>query len=468
MNSPAHPVVLEFKNQGPLGLALILISSLLLGIWAVKDTIALRNICLGVGCLLSLIYCFQFFRLSHVKIPRKNWLPLVLLSLMFCWVVFHYFFLSRFPDIQLGELRSTWLRSLLATILALGTGIAVIKRPHAVGLLWLGILGSFACVFYQYIPKALAAHSLFAPDYDHYLFYGKIYAVLMGAILTTALLGNFVDAIRMGQSQWIRSKGIWWFIGTVAVLYAYVFAFDARNGIGSIAFLFLVLGIMVLGEVLVAVIKNKVSGSSLGLLALIICSLGIFFWFGAQQAKYNPGWASMIDDTKIAIQIDRYPNWQNPTTMGYPKNEKGQEVKGNTYERVAWATAGTTIFLPENPLGVGILRYPFHTLLKEKYPNSGELLSTHSAWVEIALAFGFPGFLLMCGALVSVAYLSVKAHGPFQALTILMSMSLIMIYTVGEVSNQHSIEILCYLIALLSALLFPVGSSMKAKQDLQG
>jgi proteic killer suppression protein len=24
---------------------------------------------------------------------------------MFCWVIFHYFFLSRFPDIQLHELK---------------------------------------------------------------------------------------------------------------------------------------------------------------------------------------------------------------------------------------------------------------------------------------------------------------------------------------------------------------------------
>jgi TusA-related sulfurtransferase len=71
---------------------------------------------------------------------------------MFCWVIFHYLFLSRFPEIQLHELKSTWLRALLATIVGFGTGLALLRRPNAVNFLWLGILISFAYLFYQYIP----------------------------------------------------------------------------------------------------------------------------------------------------------------------------------------------------------------------------------------------------------------------------------------------------------------------------
>ena len=104
---------IQYKPRDIVGLALILISSILLGIWAVKGTIALRNILLGIGAPISIYYCYQYFKLSTQKIPFKNFIPIIMLGLMFCWVIFHYFFLSRFPDIQLHELKSTWFRALI-------------------------------------------------------------------------------------------------------------------------------------------------------------------------------------------------------------------------------------------------------------------------------------------------------------------------------------------------------------------
>ena len=108
-----------------IGLALILIGSILLGIWAVKGTIALRNILLGIGTPISLLYCYQYFKFNQQKIPSKNFSPMILIGLMFCWVIFHYLFLSRFPEIQLQELRSTWLRTFLAAIVGFGTGLEI-------------------------------------------------------------------------------------------------------------------------------------------------------------------------------------------------------------------------------------------------------------------------------------------------------------------------------------------------------
>jgi hypothetical protein len=143
--------------------------------------------------------------------------------------------------------------------------------------------------------------------------------------------------------------------------------------------------------------------------------------------------------------------------MGYPQNATGAIVKINTYERLAWATAGATIFLPQNPLGIGILKNPFTILLKQNYPNSGAYIpSTHSAWVEIALAFGYPGLLLMLGALLSLFALSTQSSGTFQFLPLLLSIGLILLYTIGEISSQHSIEMLCFLIALMTVLAMPL------------
>ena len=77
------------KRFNQLGFSLILTSSILLGIWATKDTIALRNILLVLGSVLSLIYIMLEFR-SHNLVSQltvKKCMPLLLLGLMFAWVV---------------------------------------------------------------------------------------------------------------------------------------------------------------------------------------------------------------------------------------------------------------------------------------------------------------------------------------------------------------------------------------------
>jgi hypothetical protein len=49
--------------------------------------------------------------------------------------------------------------------------------------------------------------------------------------------------------------------------------------------------------------------------------LSIIRYFAVLQTKVNQGWASLISDAKISVQIDRYPNWQNLAQLGYPKRE---------------------------------------------------------------------------------------------------------------------------------------------------
>ena len=441
------------SDRDLLGLSLILLSSVLLGIWAVKGTIALRNSLLGVQTVLSVIYCIRFFKNTIQKILFKNWIPLILLGLMFCWVIFHYFFLSRFPEQQFHELTSTWLRAGLAVMVGFGTGLAITQRPNAINFLWLGILGCFAYLYYQYIPNALALKSLFAPDYVNYIFYGKISGVLVGTIMIAGLLGTILDVVRRGRELATILVGFLCLAGLAIALYAYVFIFDTRNGIGLAVILLTAFCLMVLGRILKALFGIGSSKGAMTLFLCICCATAVFAWFGAQHITHNSGWSTMWEDTKTSVQIKKYPNWQNPQAMGYPQNATGQAVKGNTYERVAWGVAGLQIFLPQNPLGLGVLKGPFTILLKEGYPNSGEYISsTHSAWIELGLAFGYPGLLLMLGTLVSILMLSINSKSPFRSLTVLLSLGLICLYTVGELSSQHSIEILCFLVSLMTAL----------------
>lgn len=212
--------------------ALILSSSVLLGIWAIKGTIALRNSLLGLETILSIMFCYRFFKKSNQKISLKHWIPIIMLGLIFGWVIMHYLFLSRHQDIQLHELKSTWFRAFLASIVGFGTGLAALKSPKAVNCLWIGILTSFICLLFQYAPLAISTNNINYHGYELFIYPGKISGVLMGTLLIAGLLGALLDRLPYLDSKLKFSSFLFWLFGTCLVLYAYVFIFDTRNGLG--------------------------------------------------------------------------------------------------------------------------------------------------------------------------------------------------------------------------------------------
>jgi hypothetical protein len=342
-------------------------------------------------------------------------------------------------------------------ILGLGTGLAVRKNPPLINLIWLGILASFLVLFYQYVPHALERKSLFAPNWygPTYIYLAKINGVLMGTILIAGLTGALIDTAR---SKNVKRKAlfltsIYWFFGIFLAIYSYVYIFMASNGIGLTALLFIVW--LIIGIVIFT--RNKLKKQTLQvpklLFILPIVAILLFGGFGLQHVKSVPGLFSLVDDVFIAVQIEKYPNWRDPDNLGYPKRSNGTNVSANLYQRAAWVTAGAVLFLPENPLGLGILNRPYPRLLQEKYGKDvGYIPSTHSAWIEFGLAFGYPGALLLLSALVILIAGSLLKRFIFSATGFSISLSLLIMYTVGELSTAHAVELLFYWLALIFAI----------------
>ena len=207
---------------------LLILSSILLGIWAVKGTIALRNILLVSGTLLSIYYIVQEWRYGGLKKDYTIWkaLPIILVALTFVWVITHFLFFSLDPVKQFQELESTWLRAFMASIIGMATGLALRNHPNRLNLLWGGVLIAFLVLFYQYIPRALAQNKLLVPDYDHYLFHLKINTVLMGMILIAGIDGALLDHLRVAGYRW-KSVRLWyvfyWLLGTGLAPWALMF-----------------------------------------------------------------------------------------------------------------------------------------------------------------------------------------------------------------------------------------------------
>jgi hypothetical protein len=325
--------------------------------------------------------------------------------------------------------------------------------------LWLGIFIVFLFLFYQYIPRALAQNKLLVPDYDHYLFHLKINTVLMGMILIAGIDGALLDHFRTIEYRWSNFR-LWyllyWLLGTSLVLWSFVYIVDTRNGIGLSTILYSFWFICAL----VFFIRSQIRTPNLkSTLALLLAGIGLclILYFAFLQTTVNKGWHTIFEDVKVAVQIDRYPNWQNLEKMGYPKRENGEKVTTNTYERVAWATAGARAIMAY-PQGTGVLAYPF--VKNPSFPNkmevdsSSSVIATHSGWVELGLAFGIPILVLIFGALLLTFFEVARRAYPARMTVLGFIVLVASLYLVGEVAIQHGIEVLFYLLALFPALLF--------------
>lgn len=448
-------------SQYSLEWLLLILSSILLGIWAAKDTIALRNVLLFGGAPLALYYLNHEWRQGKLKERLTLWkvLPVILVCLAFIWVLIHFILFAIDPIQQFNELKSTWLRSFLACIVGLGTGLALSKYPNRLAILWLGIFVAFLVLLYQYIPRALEQNKLLVPDYDHYLFHLKINTVLMGTILLAGVDGALFDHLRSIRYQF-RAINFWtinfWALATVIALWSFVYVVNARNGIG----LSLILYTFWFMSAITLLVKAQLNEPNLrGWLVFLLAtaSLLLVLFFAVQQAKLNSGWVTLIDDAKIAVQIDRYQNWQNPEKIVLPVNSQNLPVNSNNYVRVAWAVAGIRAMM-QHPQGVGVLTYPF-----AKHPNAPQRMqedpsspgiATHSGWVELGLAFGLPmlGCLFMS---IAIVFVNAMKHSYPAKMTVLgLAVLILCLYTVGEIAIGHGLEILFYFFGLLPALLW--------------
>ena len=462
------------------GLALVLISSVLLGIWATMNTIALRNVLLAVGALVALTYWWNWIMTnkSNQTLPSLSWLyclPVALIGLMFIWVVMHLFFFAQNPQQQFNELKSTWLRSFLAVIIGSSTGLAINRNARLMPWLWLGILLIFVVLICQYIPMAIATQSLFVIHwFGGYILWAKFSGVLVGTILIAGLLGLLIDYMWQNKSNanGIQLSGnsngkeiktrlinriaipIYVFIGVIITTYAFVFIFDAKAGV-DMAFILIAfwLGIGILFIFKNAILEqDKRLRRALSMEFLIVIFLAVMSlsWFTVKHIENNPGWGSLFEDMAISAQIDTHHNWKG-AGVAIPLRKDGTPVAGNTYERVALAVVGVRL-IALNPLGNGSLR-SLEEDAKKIEPNYKNHAYTHSAWIDLGLSFGLPGLLFLPIALATLLLCAVmNPRIRFRTTIITLVIAILILYLVGEYGFQHGVEILFYVAGLLCGL----------------
>jgi hypothetical protein len=440
-----------------LSAVIIFISSTLLAVWSLINTIALRNALLAIGTLVALFLLWQYSKqksVDGVSMPQSaNWgqyTPLALSISMLIWVVIHYFLLSSESGQQFQELGSTWLRVLESILIGTATGLVLREHPRSAQFLWLGIYCSFVYLIIHYLGVYFQTGQAFMPNYYFSSPFGnKINTVLMGGLFISAICGSSANALLNNRPHYPWPIYCYWLLGVLTILFAVTTIIDTRNGVGVGIILIASWVLYVGASKLAQQIKLGKLDWKIGLVTLIPTILIIIFI--QQHLSINRGWNNFVDDITVAVKIDEVPNWQDVKKYGYPNTASGEPVYPNNYERAAWATAGIHS-ITQNPLGYGLLEHSLGKVIRKSYPEA-TIRSSHSAWIDLGLAFGIPGLLLTLGALLSTIGLALKSNSPNRLVVIWIAADLLFTFTIAEVSSKHTIEILFFCIALLNAML---------------
>jgi hypothetical protein len=244
-------------------------------------------------------------------------------------------------------------------------------------------------------------------------------------------------------------------LGIFIAVYSFVFIFDAKAGVG----LAIILIVFWIGFGLIHLLKNashplhrdSISSISRKALLFFMLILAVLTLLTYKHIKNNPGWENLFTDIAISADVEKYTNWHNPVKLGYPLRESGESVRPNTYERVSWGVVGLQL-IQEQPFGYGVFR-SFAQQLRGKVDNFTSAVYTHSAWIDLGLAFGVLGLVLLPFAIMLLLLNAIlTGRHPFRGTIISICVALLVLYGVGEYAFQHGIEILLFFCGFLLAL----------------
>ena len=432
---------------------LVLTATVLLAIWPLPNTMALRHVMLLVGFVAACVVLAQ---------NRQRWLgpqawPVYALFGFFIWLVWHLLVLAGNQAEQWREFTGDWLRNALAAIIGLALGIVLaeprqnltprlqhLQQPLLIG----GLAGTVIIFCARYAYEIARTGQWLHPDFYMTPYLGKTPLVIFGSLFLPVV---FIKILSVREKTAPQIWYLYGFLGLAATVGTYYFA-NTKNGVAILVLLFAYFLFQVLTR------NAQIPSHRSVFYGLLLACLLIFAYGVKKHLDNNPAWSNLLADYKISVQIEQHHNWKDKVSP-VPLNAHGIPVNGSTYERVAWGRAGLEL-LKEQPWGYGQINHSFGALARQKWPdfhppdgiNRG---STHSGWLDFALGFGFPGLLLIWIPL-AVSYVRARQRSDFWSTYAVWTIPVIGIsYLTTEVCTGHFIELLFFMTALFSGLTLP-------------
>lgn len=430
---------------------LVGVAAILVAIWPLPGTIAFRQLLLISGSTLSLLAIYK----NRQQILRKEAWPLWMLASFFFWLLVHLVFFSIDVAEQISELRSDWVRSLLAAIVGLGLSIAFVdedgqQRPSKSVKLELmllaGFSGTLVIFFVRYLYEIGATSQWLHLNFYMTPYKSKTPIVIFGAIFLPLAFIKILKVISGEEKvQWI-TLGV---AGIFLMLFSSYFA-NTKNGIAVLVFVSLIFLFKLLKLIKTTHYHRRIVWPLLTAI-LVIASFGI-----AKHVEINPAWTMIWSDLKVGIDIEHQNAWKDSERFSVPTNEHSLPVNMSTYQRAAWATAGIQL-LKETPQGYGLINHSFGALVIKKWndfspPNGKTRGATHSGWLDFTLGLGIPGVLLILIPFWASFRRALHMHGFWFSYVVWTVPTLTFAYTITEVSSNHFIELLFFLVSFFCGL----------------
>ena len=444
--------ILHSKKGIPYADLVCLISVVvLLIIWVLPNTIALRNVLLVTGGISGFIVIIQ----SHFFVGRswREMMPLYLFSLLFIWALLHFFFFSLNPELSFNELKGVWFRSAFGSITAIGLSILLrlnqALRPYffisLFVIAWIN-LGAYVWLSVE------AGHLLLPKDFVWAFVFKKIEAAFFGVIAISIACANIVflmsKKIHLKNTRYL----IYWFLGIVSAILSSLVA-NTKNGVAVALGLCLLLGIALVYK---ASFGKGTSRLRLLLPASFIVILLVGGWKVHTQFA-SQGWNTLLEDVQISSQIDQHnfwringQHWNKVEGEAFPKNSKGLPVAGNTYERIAWATQGVRL-ISQYPLGYGSINRSFVGMLNHAKVEQQLESQTHSGWIDFGLAFGLPGLFILLLTFASIIYYGLLRGTQFGLIGVWLILGFMPFGLIAEINYKHNFEILMFFVSFAAA-----------------
>lgn len=435
-------------------LTLCWLFAILYGVWILPETVFIRHFCLVVGALLGLYVIYPNRRL----LLKKEAAPIWLIGLLILWATFHLFFIGRDFNAQWEEYTRIWKKIAVGSIFAIGLGLALTSQANNqkhTNQYWRIVYLGFLLPAITYFVKLGATilgrkYGFEVPiflilDPDHMgSRFGISRAWYVFFCLPAVAIGIGMLFMRIKDKTFTFANCFIY----LAVIPITLFIFYIENDrLGTFfGFVLMTIALIFLGS---ALLKGRT------IFGLIIFSLVIAISGAISFKAYqkNPQWQSLLADAKVAVQqIDRNTAWQNVNTKleAWPLNEYGLSTNNSNYLRISWAIAGGR-FLGENPLGYGLLSLSFGALCKERWPDS-EMSWSHSGWLDFALGYGIPGFLLLISAAFLTCWNSRCALPPWHLIGLTALPTLAIVFLVKEISSEVFLSAFTFLIVFSATM----------------
>lgn len=431
-------------------IAFLSLTFVLILVWSIPHTIAIRNILLLVILPLAIVYLRKYFSSSY-----QFQISSLFLLILFIWMATHYLIFSFSPEIELKELASTGVRTLIGCLIAIAMAAVIKSKKYSFE--WMSIafyiypLGLLTIYLYQsYSLGAWLNPNDFLGKNHSNDGINKVNPAFMASIAVALAYANISFIFEKYHDLKTMLIKVGPHVFGVFASFASVFVVNTKNGVAICVFLTVIFVVVTLFKIFKNFKKNKYL--SLALVFAVIA--GGSLWQN-HSSKASPGWQSILSDVTTSVQVDKYLNWQNTTKYGMPVNDNGQVVAWNTYERFAWASKG--IFLIKDyPMGYGTLTHQsFPALLKLEGVQivcPMATCGTHSGWVDFGLAYGIPGILSLTLAIFFGLHAGLKIRDSYATLGCWLFIVALFAPMFQEVAMKHLFEIWLFIIALASGL----------------